>query len=99
MTGAPPGSPVTLYLAGARMLAYHPISAITHGLALNITVQSYEKALDFGLVACAEAVPDLDVLIDALAAEYDELKALAAARLAPKPASKRKTAARTRSKA
>ncbi len=94
-----PGSPVTLYLAGARMLAYHPISAITHGLALNITVQSYEKALDFGLVACAEAVPDLDVLIDALAAEYDELKALAAARLAPKPASKRKTAARTRSKA
>ena len=42
---------------------------------------------------------DLDVLIDALAAEYDDLKALAAARLAPKPASKRKTAARTRSKA
>lgn len=94
-----PGSPVTLYLAGARMLAYHPISAITHGLALNITVQSYEKALDFGLVACASAVPDLDLLIDALAAEYDDLKALAAARLAPKPARRRKPAARPRSKA
>lgn len=94
-----PGSPVTLYLAGARMLAYHPISAITHGLALNITVQSYEKALDFGLVACARAVPDLDVLIDALAAEYDDLKALAAARLAPKPGRRGKTAARPRSKA
>lgn len=94
-----PGSPVTLYLAGARMLAYHPISAITHGLALNITVQSYERALDFGLVACARAVPDLDDLIDALAAEYDELKALAAARLAPKPERRRKLPARARSKA
>ena len=81
------------------MLAYHPISAITHGLALNITVQSYEKALDFGLVACARAVPDLDGLIDALAAEYDELKALAAARLALTPSRKRKPATRTRSKA
>ena len=90
---------MTLYLAGARMLAYHPISAITHGLALNITVQSYEKALDFGLVACARAVPDLDALIDALAAEYDELKALAAARLAPKPGRRGKSAVRSRSKA
>ncbi|MCC6561853.1 MAG: DUF1298 domain-containing protein, partial [Xanthomonadales bacterium] len=94
-----PGSPVTLYLGGARMLAYHPLSAITHGLALNITVQSYERALDFGLVACARAVPDLDALIDALAAEYDELKALAAARLAPKPVRRRKPPARARSKA
>lgn len=94
-----PGSPVTLYLAGARMLAYHPISAITHGLALNITVQSYEKALDFGLVACARAVPDLDALVDALADEYDELRALAAARLAPKPARKRAPTKRPRSKA
>ena len=94
-----PGSPIPLYLAGARMLAYHPISAITHGLALNITVQSYEKALDFGLVACARAVPDLAAVIDALAAEYDELKALAAARLAPTPSRKRKPATRTRSKA
>ncbi len=92
-----PGSPVTLYLAGARMLAYHPISAITHGLALNITVQSYEQALDFGLVACRSAVDDLDVVIDALAAEYDELKALAAARLAPKSVTRRKPAARKRS--
>jgi WS/DGAT/MGAT family acyltransferase len=93
-----PGSPVTLYLAGAKMLAYHPISAITHGLALNITVQSYEQALDFGLVACAQAVPDLDRLVDALADEYDDLRALAAARLAPKPARKRSSGARARSR-
>jgi diacylglycerol O-acyltransferase len=91
-----PGSPVTLYLAGARMLAYHPISAITHGLALNITVQSYEQALDFGVVACRSVVADVPVLIDSLAAEYDALKALAAAKLAPKSQGRRKTTAGTR---
>jgi diacylglycerol O-acyltransferase len=48
-----PGPPVQLYMAGARMLTNYPTSIVVHGMALNITVQSYDKNLDFGLMADA----------------------------------------------
>jgi diacylglycerol O-acyltransferase / wax synthase len=54
-----PGPQMPLYLAGARLLAYYPVSIVTHGLALNITIVSYNGSLDFGLVACARAMPNL----------------------------------------
>jgi diacylglycerol O-acyltransferase / wax synthase len=67
-----PGPPVPLYLAGAKMLTNYPCSIVTHGMALNITVQSYDQSLDFGLMADAAAMPDVrklgDALIDACAA-------------------------------
>jgi WS/DGAT/MGAT family acyltransferase len=85
-----PGPPVALYLAGARMLAYYPVSIVTHGLALNITLHSYDGELDFGLIACARTVPDLARLIDDLGVSYDELRQLAADRLAPKAAPRKR---------
>jgi WS/DGAT/MGAT family acyltransferase len=51
-----PGPPATLYMAGARMVSYYPVSIPYHGSALNITVQSYAGALEFGLTACRRAV-------------------------------------------
>jgi WS/DGAT/MGAT family acyltransferase len=54
-----PGSPLPLYLAGAKMLDYYPVSIAAHGVALNITVQSYMGQLCFGLIACRRAVPDV----------------------------------------
>jgi diacylglycerol O-acyltransferase len=47
-----PGPPMTLYMAGARMVHYYPVSISYHGSALNITVQSYAGLLEFGLTAC-----------------------------------------------
>ncbi|MFT3778052.1 MAG: wax ester/triacylglycerol synthase family O-acyltransferase [Ottowia sp.] len=47
-----PGPQVPLYVAGARMLSFYPVSIPYHGSALNITVQSYAGSLDFGLTAC-----------------------------------------------
>ena len=47
-----PGPPMTLYMAGARMVHYYPVSIPYHGSALNITVQSYAGSLEFGLTAC-----------------------------------------------
>ena len=73
-----PGPKVPLYLAGAKMVGYFPLSIVVHGLALNITVHSYNGHLDFGLIACAKAVPDLAVLAQALKAEHQELKSYAA---------------------
>ncbi len=73
-----PGPKVPLYLAGARMRHYYPLSIVVHGMALNITVHSYVDTLDFGLVADVNAVADLPVLAKAIEAEHDELKSLAA---------------------
>ena len=42
-----PGSPVPLYMAGARLEAQYPVSAIFHNLALNITVLSYLDHMDW----------------------------------------------------
>ena len=68
-----PGPPVPLYLAGARMLSNHPTSIVLHGMALNITVQSYDLSLDFGLMADSTAMPEVSELADALRVAYDEL--------------------------
>jgi WS/DGAT/MGAT family acyltransferase len=74
-----PGPPVTLYLAGARMLTNAPASIVVHGIALNITVQTYEKHLEVGLIACGEALPDIDALAAQMRQAYDDFIELAAA--------------------
>ncbi|MBA4176383.1 MAG: wax ester/triacylglycerol synthase family O-acyltransferase [Leptothrix sp. (in: Bacteria)] len=71
-----PGPPVPLYMAGARMLTNYPTSIVVHGLALNITVQSYDQSLDFGLMADAAAMPDVADLADAVRIAFDDLCAL-----------------------
>jgi WS/DGAT/MGAT family acyltransferase len=71
-----PGPPVPLYLAGAKMLTNYPCSIVTHGLGLNITVQSYDQSLDFGLMADAKAMPDVRRLADEVAQAMDLLRAL-----------------------
>jgi diacylglycerol O-acyltransferase len=54
-----PGPQLPLYLAGARLRAYYPVSIVTHGLALNITIVSYNGSLDYGLVCARRTMPDL----------------------------------------
>jgi diacylglycerol O-acyltransferase / wax synthase len=57
-----PGPQAPLYLAGAKILTLYPVSIPSHGMALNMTVQSYQGSLDFGLTACRRAVPELGKL-------------------------------------
>lgn len=47
-----PGPAMPLYVAGARMTSFYPVSIPYHGSAVNITVQSYAGSLDFGITAC-----------------------------------------------
>src|SRR3974390_360113 len=49
--------------------------ATTHGLALNITVQSYRDQLDFGFIAGANIIPHVQVLCDMLPGEFAALEA------------------------
>ena len=51
-----PGPAFPLYMAGAKMLSNHPTSIVAHGVALNITVQTYDQSLDIGLIACGRAL-------------------------------------------
>jgi diacylglycerol O-acyltransferase / wax synthase len=68
-----PGPNVPVYLCGARMIAHYPVSVITDGQGLNITLVGYLGQLHFGLVACRELVPDIDVLAGYLADELELL--------------------------
>ncbi|MDR6853955.1 wax ester/triacylglycerol synthase family O-acyltransferase [Variovorax guangxiensis] len=68
-----PGPSFALYFAGAKVAAYFPVSIPGHGLALNMTVQSYNGALEFGLTACRRAVPDVADLGDYVVAEHKKL--------------------------
>ena len=70
-----PGPDVQAYLAGAKLLAYYPVSVVTDGQGLNITVHGYRGGLHFGLIACRELVPDLDALAGYLIDELSELLA------------------------
>jgi WS/DGAT/MGAT family acyltransferase len=71
-----PGIQQQLYFAGARIISYYPVSIPAHGMALNVTVQSYNGRLDYGLIGCRRAVPDIMDLADALLAEHRKLLAL-----------------------
>ena len=70
-----PGPNVALYLAGAKMVTYYPVSIVTHSLALNVTVQSYNGSLDFGLIACRKVMPDLPELGKYMQKSFEEMLA------------------------
>ena len=71
-----PGPTVPLYMAGARMLTNYPTSIVVHGVALNITVQTYDESLEFGLIACGCAMPEVAELARHVQAAFDEFQAL-----------------------
>ena len=78
-----PGPPVPLYLAGAQFLSFHPLSIIMHGLALNITIQTYAGHVDFGIIADKKALPYAKDLAKAIEAAFTDAQGL----MAPAPVS------------
>ncbi len=75
-----PGPQLPLYVAGARVQGIHPVSAVSRVTGgLNVTLFSYDGALNFGLIACREMVPDLWKVVGYLADAADELIAVAGA--------------------
>ena len=82
-----PGPRQTLYAAGAELLNIFPVSIAAHGLALNITVQSYRDQLDFGLIAGANVLPDVNKLARLFPEEFEALEtAFGLTSPAPEPA-------------
>ncbi|MDP2033203.1 MAG: wax ester/triacylglycerol synthase family O-acyltransferase [Polaromonas sp.] len=81
-----PGPPVPLYLAGAKFLSFHPLSIVLHGLALNITIQTYAGQVDFGIVAGNKALPHAQDLVRAIKHAFAQAQALLGEPAAPAPA-------------
>ncbi|MEU8803008.1 wax ester/triacylglycerol synthase family O-acyltransferase [Spirillospora sp. NPDC048819] len=72
-----PGPQFPLYLCGAKVLGYYPISVVSDvSGGLNITVFSYDGRVDVGIVACRDLIPDPSEIVDHLVDALDELKDL-----------------------
>ena len=70
-----PGPPVPLYCAGAQMEGNFPVSVITDGVGLNITVMSYRDRVDFGIVVDRDMVEDAWTFMDSVSGALEDLKA------------------------
>jgi diacylglycerol O-acyltransferase / wax synthase len=77
-----PGPNIPVYLCGAKLLAHYPVSVVTDGQGLNITLVGYLGQLHFGLVSCRELVPDIESLAGYLVEELDVLTEAADQRVA-----------------
>jgi WS/DGAT/MGAT family acyltransferase len=69
-----PGPQFPLYMAGAKLVANYPVSVITDGMGLNITVMSNDGDMDFGIVADRDQIPDLWQFMGWLREELDLLR-------------------------
>ncbi|VBA57283.1 WS/DGAT/MGAT family O-acyltransferase [Mycobacterium attenuatum] len=87
-----PGPRQPLYFAGAKLCHQFPVSIVTDGQGLNITVVSYLDRLDFGFIADRELVPDVWDLADMHVAEITRLFEATGAQWAqpPQPPSPRR---------
>ena len=84
-----PGPAVPLYVCGAQMMSFYPVSIPYHGGALNMTVQSYAGSLDFGLIACRRILSQEESyeLIGHLRAALKEIERLPSVDQAQPPSS------------
>jgi diacylglycerol O-acyltransferase len=69
-----PGPTEPMYFNGSRLDGMYPVSIILDGQALNITLTSRHKHLDFGLIGCRRSVPHLQRLLTHLESSLAELE-------------------------
>ena len=96
-----PGIRQTMYWNGARMDGSYPLSIITDGMALNITLLTYAENVDFGIIACRRSVPQVQRLIDYMEDSLQELEDAAGIKKKPgkrRAAAGKKAKAKTRAK-
>lgn len=70
-----PGSKEKLYLEGAELEALYPLSIVTDGMGLNITVVSHATKLCFALISCPTELPEIEDLGKLIRESYRELRA------------------------
>jgi WS/DGAT/MGAT family acyltransferase len=68
-----PGPPMDIYMGGARLEHLYPLSVITDGTGLNVTIMSYKRCVDIGITADREQTPDVQTIADGMATELQAL--------------------------
>jgi len=71
------GPDLPIYLAGAQMVAFAPVSIAMNGLGLNVTGFSYHGTMWVCAVACREMMPDPGFFADCMRDAFAELVAAA----------------------
>jgi len=72
------GPDVPLYMAGARLVKYVPISIAVDGMGLNVTGFSYAGQMRICAISCREMLPDPAYFAECMSKAFDELKRAAA---------------------
>ena len=66
------GAPFDLFIAGAEVLANHPMGP-TGGTAFNATLMSYRNRMDIGIICDTAAIDDTALLRRCMEDAADEL--------------------------
>jgi WS/DGAT/MGAT family acyltransferase len=72
------GPDVPLYMAGAQLVNYSPISIAIDGIGLNVTGFSYNGTMWICAVSCREMMPDPARFAECLRSSFEELRDAAA---------------------
>lgn len=78
-----PGPTEPLYFNGARLEQMYPVSLLSHGQGLNITVVSYAGQFNVGLTGCRDTLPHMQRLAVYMGEELDTLEQLAGLKRKP----------------
>lgn len=70
-----PGPRAPLYFGDAKLVGTYPLSVLIDGQSLNITVVSYCDSIGFGLMACRDTIPDVNMLADYIEEALESIKA------------------------
>ena len=68
-----PGPQLPLYVLGRKLEELFPIAFLPKDHALAIAIMSYNGGIDYGLLGDYDALPDIDVIADGIAASLEEL--------------------------
>lgn len=74
-----PGPDRALYFNGARMEQMYPVSLLSHGQALNVTVVSYAGQFNVGYTGCRDTLPHMQRVSVYTGEALEELERLLAA--------------------
>ena len=75
------GPDVPLFMAGARLVSFAPVSIAFDGLGLNVTGFSYHGTLWICAVACRDMLPDPAFFAECMRESFADLERAAAAAL------------------
>jgi len=69
-----PGTPVPLFVAGARICSAFGMAPILDGLGLSLVVLSYNGSISIGINSCEQIVPDPDTMAECIDRAFIELE-------------------------